>query len=229
MAKTKKVTRKQLLKEPDEFLTISRKLINFGVAHKKPLIGIASGLLLLLIIFSALQYVAYRSENTAFSLLGKAWSRYEVALEDGTPAEAYDAVASDFQALLSSYGRTEAGRLGRVMYADIAYEAGKPDEAIRLYEAALGSFEDDPGLRNLVLSGLGYAHEKRNAYKEAAANFERIVAGESPVLKGEAYFNLGRIYGLLDDAEKSRSAYETILSDYADSIYADLVKERLAG
>ncbi len=229
MAKNKKVTRKQLLKEPDEFLTFSSKMFNYAMANKKTLIGIFSGILLLLIVFAAVQYVGYRSENRASALFSEAWSRYEVALEDTDPVKAYNEVDRDFQDLLADYGNTEAGKLGRVMYAHIAYEAGESDRAVRLYETALPSFKGDPALENLVLSGLGYACEQQNAHEKSVLYFERIVAGESPVLKSEAYFNLGRIYNLLDNAEKSRKAYETIVSDYADSIYADLVKEQLAG
>lgn len=229
MAKPKKVSRKQLLKEPDEFLTFSSKLLNYVMAHKMAIIGVFSGVLLALIIFSAVQYMGYRSENKAFALLGEAWGRYEAALDEKTPAEAYSEVKADFEALLDDYGGTQAGAMGRVTYANIAYEAGEADQAAALYDEALASFDGAPDLKNLILSGLGYAHEERKAYKEAAAYFERIVAGESPVLKSEAYFNLGRLYGLLDEPEKSRDAYEKILSEYTDSIYADMVKERLAG
>ena len=34
MAKKRKKTRKELLKEPDEFMTLSGKLIKFAVEHK---------------------------------------------------------------------------------------------------------------------------------------------------------------------------------------------------
>ncbi len=228
MAKPKKVSRKQLLKEPDEFLTFSGKMLNYVVEHKKSIIAVSSGVLLALIIFSVVQYMGYRAENRAFDLLSDAWGRYEAVLEEKTPAEAYEAVKADLDALLASYGDAEAGKMGRVIYANIAYEAEKPDRAVTLYDAALAAFDGDPDLKNLILSGLGYAHEQRKAYEESVAYFERIVAGKSPVLKSEAYFNLGRIYELLEQPEKSRKAYETLVSDYTDSIYADMVKEQLA-
>lgn len=229
MAKTKKVSRKQLLKEPDEFLTFSRKTLNYMMGHKKQLAAIAGGILLVLIIFAVVQYLGYRSENQAFARLSQIWGRYEAALEEKTAAEAYGTVAPDFQELLDGYGNTEAGKMGRVMYANIAYEAGESDQAVAMYEQALASYKGDPDLRNLILSGLGYAHEQQEAYGESVSYFERITAGESAVLKSEAYFNLGRIYQLLNEPGKSRAAYEKILSDYSDSIYAEMVKDRLAG
>ena len=228
MAKNKKISRKQLLKEPDEFLTFSSKVLNYAAANKKPIIAAACGIFILLAVIAAVQYSSFRSENRASGLLSDAWSRYEAALSETDPTEAYKEVEEDFRGLLKTYGTTEAGKMGRAMFAHIAYEAGEPEQAVRLYEAALPTFQNDPALRNLILSGLGYACEQRKEYAKAVDYFQRIVSGDSPVLKSEAYFNLGRIYTLLENPRKSREAYETILSDYSDSIYADMVKERLA-
>ena len=74
--------------------------------------------------------------------MSDAWGRYEAALEEKTPAEAYEAVKADFDDLLASYGSAEAGKMGRVIYANIAYEAGEPDRAVTLYDAALAAFDD---------------------------------------------------------------------------------------
>lgn len=229
MAKKNKITRKQLLKEPDEFLTFSSKMFNFAAENKKPIIAAVCGVFLLLIVIAAVQWMSYRSENKASGLFADAWGRYEAALEDKDPVDAYKEAAPEFEELLSEYRRTDAGRMGRAMFAHIAYEAGESEQAVALYEEALSSFSGDPALENLILSGLGYAHEQRNAYKKAVEYFERIIEGDSPVLKSEAYFNLGRIYELLDNPEKSRAAFEKLVSDYSDSMYADMVKEQLAG
>ena len=48
-------------------------------------------------------------------------------------------------------------------------------------------------------------------------------------LKDEALYNLGRLYARLGKAEKSKAAYDKILSDYPDSLYIELVKETKAG
>jgi hypothetical protein len=45
-------------------------------------------------------------------------------------------------------------------------------------------------------------------------------------MKDEAFFNLGRIYELMGENEKSTAAFKKIISDYTDSIYIELAKEK---
>ena len=56
-----------------------------------------------------------------------------------------------------------------------------------------------------------------------------IANGSDPVLKDTAVFNLGLLYALTGKGEKSEAAFNTIINDYADSIYYPLAKEKIAG
>jgi hypothetical protein len=49
------------------------------------------------------------------------------------------------------------------------------------------------------------------------------------IMRGEAFYHLGWLYDKLGNAEKSKEAYNKIISDHQDFIYIDLVKERMAG
>jgi hypothetical protein len=40
---------------------------------------------------------------------------------------------------------------------------------------------------------------------------------------------MGRLYDKLGQPEKSKEAYQKIVSDHPDFIYIDIVKERIAG
>ncbi len=225
----KKVSRKELLKEPDEFLTFSRRLMAFVLENQKP-IAIGLGTVFgLIILFSLIGYFSEKSENQAFARLQEATRAYDQALEGkGSPEAAYEAVRSDFEALMDQYGNKEAGRIARMRFADIAYEAGDADQAIALYQKALNDFKGRPGIENLILSSLGYAHESRGELEKAAGYFEQITAAAGTLLKAEAYFNLGRLYEKLGEPQKSKAAFEKVISDYQDSVYADMVKEKLA-
>ncbi len=228
MAK-KKVSRKELLKEPDEFLTFSRKLFLYIMDHKGQAAGAIGGLLLVLILLSGLKYFSIRSEDRSFVLLENVRDRYEAVVEEKDADAAYDEVQKDFEDLLEKYGDTQGGRLGRVIYANIAYGAGRTPEAIDNYEAALRDFENEPAIRNMILSGLGYAYERQEEYGRAAGFFERVTSGEKPVLKADALFHLGEIYARTGDEKKSREAFEKLLAEHEDSPYADMVREKIAG
>ena len=88
---------------------------------------------------------------------------------------------------------------------------------------------ENPSVKPFILSSIGYAYQAKKDYKAAANHFEKIVSDPNGYMKDEALFNLGEIYAKLGNTEKSREAFKKILSDYTDSIYIDVVKERIAG
>ena len=56
-----------------------------------------------------------------------------------------------------------------------------------------------------------------------------IHAGSSdPVIKAEAFFNLGRLYADVGQSDKSVDAFKKIVSDYSDSIYFKLAQEKVS-
>ena len=79
----------------------------------------------------------------------------------------------------------------------------------------------------MILNGLGYAYEEKQDLQKAAQYFEQITAGNDPAFQGEAFYNLGRLYAALGETEKSRAAYQEVISKEPDSIYIDLVREKV--
>jgi tetratricopeptide (TPR) repeat protein len=224
MAKKKKISRKKLLKEPDEFLTFSARLFQYTLEHKYQLLAALGGIVAVVLIVTGIQFYSLQRSKEAFALLEKSRARYEKLLGEKDAQTAYEEVKSDFEHILDKYGNKVGGKLARVMFADICYRAENLDQAIFLYEKALADFQD-PFIRNSIFSGLAYAHEKKQAYEKAAEYFEKIAASADPVLKGEALFNIGRLYAALGDHEKSQTAYQQLVAEQPDSIYIDLVKE----
>lgn len=229
MAKKPKKTRKELLKEPDEFMTFSGKLIGFAVDHKTQISYAAAAIVALALIISGFRFFSIRSENRAATLLDQSLSKYEKSLNDQNPEAAYAAVSPDFGVIIDKYGSKPSGKIARLSFANICYDAGRYEQAIDLYQRSLTDFEKHPAIHNQVLSSLGYAFEQKEDYAAAAGYFEKLSQVEEPTMRGEALFNLGRIYDKLGQAEKSKAALTKILSEHQDFIYIDLVKEKMAG
>jgi len=230
MAKKRKIkiSRKQLLNEPDEFITFSSKLLKFIIDHKTQITIAVSVIFCFLLAFSGWRYFLNKAENRASISLDRNITRYEsVKIKEGAN-KAYLEVEKDFQLLLKKYSGKHGGKLARVIFANICYNAGKPDDAIPLFKESLSDFDDKPFIKNMILNSLGYACEKKKDYTGAIQYFEMIAQGPQPDLKNEAWYNLGRLYSREGDKEKSFQAYSKIVSDFTDSIYFDLVKEKLA-
>jgi tetratricopeptide (TPR) repeat protein len=223
----KKVSRKELLKEPDEILTVSRRIFAFALTHRVQLLSALGAICAITLVISGVQFFAERREAEAFRLLKDGREEYRTVAGESSPAEAYAAVRDHFESLISAHGNRDGGKLARLAFADMAYEAGDHEAAVNLYAQALEDFGDDPALRNLVLSGLAYAHEGQGDSEAAVRHFERIASGTGAALKSDALFQLGRLYAEMGRSEKSRETYERLLEHDPDFLYADLVKERL--
>jgi tetratricopeptide (TPR) repeat protein len=227
MAKRKKKTRKQLLKEPDEFITFTSKLLRFVFDYKYQLASTLVGLIALILVATGIRYFSNKAELEAFRLLSQGQIKYQAILKEKGPENALIDVAKDFELIFEKYSSKEGAKLARVVYANMCYNAGDLGKAIALYDKSLKDFKSKPLFQNLILSSLGYIYEDKNDYKSAAKYFEMIASGADPVLRGEALFNLGRLYAAAGDHDKSDAAYKKILSDHSDSIYIELVKERI--
>lgn len=222
-------TRKQLLKEPDQFITFSGKLIAFGRSNAKTIL-ISTGIILaLLLALVTVRQVSHRNESRASALVEKAVTKYSAALQDTTPQTAYDRVKTDFAAIFDKYDSKNAAKVARIIYADISYNAGDADTAIAMYTHALDDFNQSPAMKNIVLSGLGYAFILKAEYPRSIHYFEMISADKDNTMKSGALFNLAWLYEAAGEKEKGASMYKQLLTDFPESMYADLVREKVSG
>ncbi|MDH3886527.1 MAG: tetratricopeptide repeat protein, partial [Desulfobacterales bacterium] len=101
-------------------------------------------------------------------------------------------------------------------------------KAIALYKRSLNDFKDHPMVYNLILSGLGYAYQQMGDNSNAAMYFEKVASATDSNNRDEALFNLGMLYETLGDTDKSHQAFKQFLSSYPNSMYFDIVEEKLS-
>ena len=226
MAK-KKVTRKQLLKQPDEFISFSNRIIGLGVEYKQSLMISMGVLCVMILVYVGIQFVSQRSRAQAFTLLGDAVTRYELENIKNGPEKAYAAVDAELELLLRKYGSNAVGRLARVTFAQYNYAAGHLDRAIALYDEARADFDMDSLYRGLIDSGLGYAYTARGDLHKAIVHFEQVAFGPVIGLQSDALFNLGLLYDRTGQLAKSAAAFKQIKEEHAASFYAKIANEKI--
>jgi tetratricopeptide (TPR) repeat protein len=225
----KKVTRKQLLKEPDEFLTLSAKTIQWAQANSRQLSWTLAAILLLAIVFSAIRFFSVQAEAKSLVLLDQHKAAYEALLKkDGTPQKAYGQVKPSLEALIKKYNGKNGAKMATVFYADISYRAGQYDQAIGLYRRALDDYREEPAIHDLIVSSLAYAYQGKKDYPSALKYFQQLVDGPRTTLKPEALFNLAAVYAQSGDAAGEKEALQKIIAEYDNSIYAPVAREKLA-
>lgn len=224
---TKKKTRKQLLKEPDEFITFTGKAITFITGYQKQISYMLCAIVAIVIIFFGYRFFAQRAETKAFTRLGQTQSKYDTLKKTSSETAAYSQVSEAFQSIIKKYGGNAGGKLARVIYANISFDAQQYEKAIALYKQSLNDFKDDKLVYNMVLSNLGHAYQRIEDEQNAAAYFEKAASATDSPIREDALFNLGLMYEKLGEATKSQKTLQEILNNHPDSIYFDVVEEEL--
>lgn len=179
-----------------------------------------------IIVISLVYYYSDRAENKASAMLANSIARYDNIKTEHGPVKACREVANDFNQIIENRWGKDSAKLATVMYANICYNAGDFNKAAELYNKAFPVFENNPFIKNLILNGLAYSYEGKKDYNSAAKYFEMIISGPDDEIKDEALFNLGRLYAVMGNKDKCAEAFNKIITDYKDSSYIDLVKEK---
>jgi predicted negative regulator of RcsB-dependent stress response len=226
MAK-KKIKRKQLLKEPDEFLSFSARMLQWINRHRDRLLWGAAAVLFIAVAVSGWAYYQNVRENNAVNAFGKIMAAYRQIGEDPASDAQAVRVKKRLAAFVEKYSDTASGKMGRVLFAHLCFRTGDMEEAIAAYRRALKDYEDHPLIRNVLLSSAGHAYLKNQQPGEAARYFERIASSDVPVSKAEALFILAHFSEKKGNYGARAEALKKILSDFPDSLHAVLAKEAL--
>lgn len=227
MAAAKKVTRKELLKEPDEFLTLSSRFLGWAARHRREINTALLAVFALALVVSGYLYYANRQEAQAGVLFGQALAKYDRLAAD--PAKAVREVSPDFRRITGEYGGTSNGRMAGLVYANLCYQAGDFAQAAELYKTSLERFADQPLIRFQILKSLGYTYEGLKEPAAALPYFERALAVADKALQDDLLFQIGDLQARLGNKAKSEETFKRLLSEFGDSPYANLVRPRVGG
>ena len=224
-----KETRKELLEEPDLVTIYLHRIAGFFLTYRKQIISGIVAFMIIVVSVSGYFYYQNRMENAASVLFARAMTNYGAVLAaGGSPAE-YDRVKEDFIKIFDNYGRTRIADLALVQHAGLCYRSGDFQKAVEQYEKALAKLPRNHRFRELALSGLAYAYEGLQDHESAIKHFGLVVQTPDAVTRDHALFKLGELYQKTGDPEKSKEAYEKLVSVYTDSIYYELANSTLQG
>lgn len=227
MAAAAKKTRKELLKEPDEFITLSSRLVGLIATYKTAIAYLFLGVLAATAAVSGYLWYSGSQEAKAAAQLSQTLARYE-RLRAQTPQDkAVQEVAEEFRRMIADYGSRSNGNIARVLFANLNYQAGDFKQAAELYQASLASFKDDPLMRFQLLRSMGYAYEGLKENATAISYFEQALSTGPKNLQDDVLFHLGELYARQGDAQKSAEAFNRLMADHQDSVYVNMVRERV--
>ncbi|MBW1649171.1 MAG: tetratricopeptide repeat protein [Deltaproteobacteria bacterium] len=220
----KQLTRKELLKKEDGFITFSNKAFNFINDNKKQvIIGVGIFITFIIGIYGFNIYLE-KKENKAFAMLEQIKKIYIETLNSKGFKEGYKASQENFEQLFKKFPNSVSVKSGLIIYGNIAYFAEDYEKAVSIFQKALDNLEPDSLYKNILLSNIAYSNLMIEKEEKAMEYFEKISANNSSIMKDSAFLNLGIFYEKKGDLKNSREQFEQI-AFIKGSMFASMIKE----
>jgi tetratricopeptide (TPR) repeat protein len=220
MAK-QRITRKALLKSPDEFLTFTEKAITFirDRARYFHIAGMVLGAAALVYLGATtyLNYVNKKGQGAYYA----AYSEIRQEKADLEKAEAlFRKVAADHS--LSRVSRLVAPQIGYMKYRE-----NRHDEAVRFYEAFMHKAAESSPYRSLAALALAAVYEEKGEIEKAIMVLRDLSSASENVFMEQTLLGLGRLYRLSGQEDKAGEVYKEFSSRFTASPFLAQVKAYL--
>ncbi len=226
MAK-KRVTRKELLKKEDEFISLSARTYRFAAEHRKQIQWAAICVLAIMVIVAGIGLYFRHLNTKALAAYNMAYKNLVSDSSSKATEESIQRSAKELDDLIREYGWTKMATLAIPQLAYLKFGQGKYDEAISLYEAYLKKVKTGSIYRSMAYFGLAACYEAKGEYQSSIDYLKKVIESDTAVLKEEAMFSLGRMYDLSGRKELSKETFQKFISQFPQSPLLPLAKAHL--
>lgn len=226
----KKLTRKELLKEPDEFLTTTGEIIRF--VRENPKTTVIGSLVVIACALAVAGYFAYQKygNQTSHEAFEKTYREYRALEQSPQPPtdEQWDQLAAKFAALARDYPSFPSGEMAILYEGHVLYKKKDFKGALDRYTKMQNTSLIKRGLGPLVLYHIAMTRLAMNDYEQAAAILDQLSKDTSSPYRREAYVAVARIYESMGKNKEAVQAYRQYLKMFPEAPDAAFVKARIA-
>jgi tetratricopeptide (TPR) repeat protein len=226
----KKLTRKELLKEPDEFLTNTGKAIRYAREHPKPVAVACALLVFILLAAVGVYYYQKQREIRSHELFEQACREYEAAVQSpllSTPQK-LDALFVEFDALAKEYSSLPAGEMALLYSGHVLYRKQDFQGALDRYTKMQSTNLVKSGLGSLVLYHIAMSRLALKEYDKAVVLFDQLSKDINSPYRREAYGTVARIYELMGKNKEAVQTYRQYLKMFPEAPDAAFIRARIA-
>jgi tetratricopeptide (TPR) repeat protein len=215
-----KGTRRRELKEPDQFLTLTGRFIEYAREHEREVTLAVLGLLAVTALALGVRWYRSWQESSAEAAFGAARRDYT--------AQKLDTAAEAFRKVAERWPRASYGRLALVYVGNCYAELGKTAEASAAFQQALTG-DADPLVRQIAHYNLGLLKAKNGDKAAAATELGSATETEGP-LRGVAWFaRLSATNQFVEDATQGMQAINELSPEPREYVEAQIAERAKTG
>jgi len=227
MRREKTVTRKELLKGPDEFLTLSSKALHFVRTHSRPFkLGGALIAAVLVIYLGVHSYLSYENRKGQSAYNDALYAFDEDQFQKGNP-EKLKQWGDLLRKVSDQHGLSKVSKLALPELAFLRFHEMKYDEAISLYQEYLIKLPAKSPYQSLAKLSLASCYEEKGEPEKAAEILGQIVAISDDVFREQAMWALARVYDSSGQQEKAKGLLKEFVSKYKESPFLSMASAKL--
>jgi tetratricopeptide (TPR) repeat protein len=191
MSTRNKVSRKDLLKEPDQFLSGSEKALLYYMDHRATVIGVIAT-----IVISASSFYGFKYFKETQTLANEA---YFFEIENVVKNAKGSDPTTEVKLIWEKIGDGLQKERASLLLADIHYQNEAYGEADALYSKVMDNSTPDQINYQMAQVGLAYNHESSKQYQKAIDLFKSVIDANTSFPLFEVYWSLSRCYELNND------------------------------
>ena len=227
MAPSAVKSRKKLLDQRDEFVTVSARALSYIVSHPRPFLFALISLLVLGAAFVTYNLYDNRQERQAALALHEARALYPPLLARPKLGKSeVDSAITKLEEVIRRYPRTSSAFQATFYLGQIQYRLGDYSKAAQTFQYATRR-ASTPMFRELALMNLGNAQEAMGDCRAAISSYQGVAADKA-IFQDRALESTARCYEVLGDRAKAIDFYNQVLQKFPQTPWAEEIKDRLS-
>jgi TolA-binding protein len=226
----KRLSRKELLKEPDEFLTTTGTVVRYAREHPRHLALAAAAVFAVFVVVAGYYYYQQQMNLASHNLFQGAYREYEAAVndKDAPTPEKLDALLQVFQSIASQYPSKPAGEEALLYSGHVLFKKMDYKGALETYTKMQNTSLVKKGLGPMIMYHIADTHLALKDYDPAILIFEQLSRDTNSPYRREASVSIARIYEMMDKGKEALQAYRQYLKTFPEAPDAAVIKARIA-